>query len=105
MFCGMKTSLCLIFAELLLGITALAQEASTLSAASPLPELYHTNIKTAEDWQKIRRPELLKTFTQEMYGVMPGLPQSITYTVFESSTNALKGLATRKQIALEMKNN
>lgn len=86
----------------------MAQEAPLFKGSETLPELLKSEsgkeIQSFEDWQNIRRPELLKTFTQEMYGVMPGLPESITYTVFESSTNALKGLATRKQISINMSN-
>lgn len=82
-------------------------ENTPFQGSASLPELLQTAegeaIQTLNQWQK-HRPELLKTFTEEMYGCMPGMPEKITYTVFESSTNALGGIATRKQIAITMTN-
>lgn len=57
-------------------------------------------IRRAEQWEKIRRPEILKLFTQEVYGKIPGVldkPKIITY---ESSAEAFGGKAIRKQFDL-----
>ena len=97
-----------IIAGLALGITAMAENTNTFQGSVELPDVLRAQdgkvIQTLNDWEKIRKPELMKTFTEQMYGVMPGKPESIEYTVFESSTNAMNGLATRKQIAIKMKN-
>lgn len=67
--------------------------------ADPLTFDNGSKVKTAKQWQQ-RRRELLQLFTKEMYGKMPGRPKGITFKVFESSHNALGGLATRKQVTV-----
>lgn len=104
----MKTFLIGVIASLLIGASAMAQDKDTFKGSDTLPQLLMSEngqeIKTLDEWQTVRRPELLKIFTEEMYGCMPGLPEEIKYTVFESSTNALEGIATRKQITISMLN-
>ena len=105
----MKTFLTGVIVSLLIGTTGMAQDTASFKGSEVLPELLRSEsglqIKTLDEWKFIRQPELYETFSKEMYGCMPGLPEEIKYTVFESSTNALNGLATRKQITISMVNN
>ncbi|HQC42581.1 MAG TPA: acetylxylan esterase, partial [Verrucomicrobiota bacterium] len=104
----MKTFLIGVIASLLIGASTMAQDKDAFKGSDTLPKLLMSEngqeIKTLDEWQNIRRPELLKIFTKEMYGCMPGLPEEVKYTVFESTTNALGGIATRKQITISMVN-
>ena len=59
-----------------------------------------TRITTADQWRKIRRPELMETFAREMYGRSPGKPEKMTFEEFDRDPKALDGKATRIQIAI-----
>ncbi len=59
-----------------------------------------SRIATPELWWKKRRPELMETFTREMYGRSPGRPEKMTFEIFDREPNALGGKATRIQIAI-----
>ena len=62
-------------------------------------------IESKQQWEQVRRPELMQIFSEQMYGCTPENESiQITHTLIESSTNALEGLATRKQITLTFKN-
>lgn len=60
-----------------------------------------TQVRTAEDWQKKRRPEVRKLLEESVYGKTPDrrLPGS-RFVMHEYGPEALEGLATRKQISL-----
>lgn len=57
-------------------------------------------VKNLDDWENIRRPELLHFFKKEMYGEMPENISNLSFKVIESSTNVFNGLAIRKQVRL-----
>ncbi|MBI1374941.1 MAG: acetylxylan esterase [Phycisphaera sp.] len=59
-----------------------------------------TKVTTPELWTGKRRPELVKLFEENVYGVMPPAPIGMTWRVYEQSDQALGGKATRKQIAV-----
>src|SRR3954471_19346812 len=71
-----------------------------------LPELFKSqdgrSIGTTEDWIRIRRPEILELFKKEMYGRSPGRPDGLKFEVKSTKTNALDGLATRKEILIRV---
>lgn len=77
---------------------------SALSEAAPSPDPLVaedcTHIDKADLWWKKRRPELMETFTREMYGRSPGRPGKMTFEVFDRDARALGGKATRIQIAI-----
>lgn len=60
-------------------------------------------VKTAKVWFKKQRPEILKTFTEEVYGKVPGTLGIHEVKVWETSNEALNGLAIRKQLSLFFK--
>ncbi len=55
---------------------------------------------TVQDWEKWRRPEILRMLESEMYGRTPKKRIEIRRQVIEEDTKALGGKATRKQLAL-----
>lgn len=73
-----------------------------------LPELLKMSngqkVTTVQQWEQIRRPELLSIFTEQVYGKMPTESLPVSYKVVEESSNALDGKATRKQIEITFKN-
>ena len=59
-----------------------------------------TKVATPQQWREKRRPELLQLFAREMYGQMPGRPESMKFEVFDTDAKALGGKATRRQVAI-----
>lgn len=57
-------------------------------------------VKSEKVWLKKQRPDILKQFTDEVYGEVPGVMGISEVKVWESSDEALNGLAHRKQISL-----
>ena len=60
-------------------------------------------ISTVEEWEHIRRPELLKTFAGQMFGVTPEGKVNVSYEVLAVNPNAVAGKATCKQIRVLFK--
>jgi len=62
-----------------------------------------TPVRTAEDWNIRRRPEILKLYEDHVYGHTPsGLPQGFAFQVVEQDRNALGGTAHRKQVEVHL---
>ena len=63
-----------------------------------LPELLETAdgrmIKTAADWEQIRRPEILNLFRKQVFGKAPAAPESISFRIDRVYENSLNGLAS-----------
>ena len=72
--------------------------------AYQLPELLISkngrHIKNAKRWEKVRRPEILKLFEEEIYGKIPEKIAISKVIVYEADGEAFGGLATRKQLSL-----
>lgn len=58
-----------------------------------------TRLKTARQWPE-RRTQILRLFESQVYGRSPRPLKEMSFETFEQSTEALGGLATRKQIAV-----
>ena len=69
-----------------------------------LPDLLLTEdgrqVKTARDWRKIRRPEILELFRSQMYGRRPGQLLELRSRVTSVDSRALGGTAVRKEVSL-----
>ncbi|MDA7500168.1 acetylxylan esterase [bacterium] len=69
-----------------------------------LPELLETAdgrmIKTAADWEQIRRPEILNLFRKQVFGKAPAAPESISFRIDRVYENSLNGLATQKEVTV-----
>lgn len=62
-------------------------------------------VKSAKVWFNKQRPEILKKFTDEVYGKVPGALEINDVKVWETSGDAINGLAIRKQLSLFFKKN
>jgi len=62
-------------------------------------------VNTSQDWNKIRRPELIDIFKEHMYGNIPGELKIKTSRILEKGTNGLGGKAIRKQVLLSFEKN
>ena len=69
-----------------------------------------TKVTTVEQWEKVRRPEILEQFQREMFGRLPKVlreagnhPDFVTFRVFEQSDDAYHGKAIRKQVEITFK--
>ena len=54
-------------------------------------------VTSAQEWDSFARPQILKFFGEEIYGVIPPRPNSTKFELLESSNNALGGIAERRQ--------
>lgn len=88
---------------------SLAQENHVIYDESDVPEYqlpdlltrFNGNkVKTAKDWVKKRRPEILREFTDEVYGKVPGELKVSQVEQWEESDDAVGALAIRKQLSL-----
>lgn len=61
-------------------------------------------IENKKDWEKIRRPELLKIFSEEMYGTTPAEKIRVTHRVVEEKKGVLEGKADRRQVEFTFSN-
>lgn len=61
-------------------------------------------ITTGKEWMRIRRPEILSLFEENMYGKIPGDLKISSFKTVEENNNALGGKAIRKQVVLTFRN-
>lgn len=63
-------------------------------------------VSTAQEWLKLRRPEIMEFYTREYYGKIPPVPDIFKFETISVKDNALNGIAVRKEIKLSfaMKN-
>ena len=59
-------------------------------------------VRDAKTWFSLRRPEILKMFETQQYGVMPGRPADESFEVTDKGTPALNGKAVRKQVTIHL---
>lgn len=82
----------------LFGSTIIAQE----NLNYKLPELLVSNsgkvISSSEEWENIRRPEILELFKNSVYGRIPEEKLNISYTLSKIDQNALGGKAIQKEV-------
>ena len=66
----------------------------------PLTLLNGKKVKTANEWTRTRRPEILRLFEQNVYGQTPSAHIKPHYEVASITREALGGKAVRKQITI-----
>jgi hypothetical protein len=66
----------------------------------PLVCVDGTRVTSVEIWENKRRPELVKLFEENEYGRAPGRPSAMHFELTSLVTNALDGIATRKEITI-----
>ncbi|HZL29035.1 MAG TPA: acetylxylan esterase [Acidobacteriaceae bacterium] len=59
-------------------------------------------VRDAKTWTTKRRPEIVKLFETQQYGIAPGRPVGESFEVIEKGTPALGGKAIRKQITIHL---
>ena len=57
-------------------------------------------VRTAKEWNRRRRPEILELFAANVYGHSPQAPAELRYEVFDVDEHALAGKAVRKQVTI-----
>ncbi|GAB4052903.1 glucuronyl esterase domain-containing protein [Spirosoma litoris] len=76
--------------------------------AYTLPDVLTTTtnvpIRTKAAWEKVRRPEIIKLFEENVYGQMPKSYDRLTYSIAHKNTSAMAGKATLKEVTIEVVN-
>lgn len=72
---------------------------------NPLTSFNGRKIKNTRRWEKVRRPELLEFFTNNVYGKVPGKLKISKWEIVEESDYALNGKARRKQVDIVFNKN
>ena len=100
--------ICIVFTS----ICSWSQEANYDESRVPeytLPELLTaedgSKVKTARDWETIRRPEVLDLFEQNVYGRVPDGDYSQSHEVLSHEQNVLEGKADRYEIKISIEKN
>lgn len=57
-------------------------------------------VRTAKEWFTKRRPQIVKLFETQQYGIAPGRPAEESFDVTDKGTPALDGKAIRKQVTI-----
>ncbi len=77
--------------------------------AYTLPDVFktstNTDVKNKTAWEKVRRPEILKLFEDNIYGQMPKTYSSIKYSITNEKDTAMGGKAKLKEVLIEVINN
>lgn len=99
-----RSILCMM---LLISITASAlaqQKTAEAHTSYQLPEVLKTQsgktIRTAAEWEKVRRPEILSLFAENVYGKTPAKKIPLRFVTTSVNNNALNGKATRKEVTV-----
>jgi hypothetical protein len=66
----------------------------------PLVTAEGTAVRTARQWWRLRRPELVRLFERDIYGISPARPAHMRFVVTETNPGALGGIAVRKQVTI-----
>ncbi|HRN57634.1 MAG TPA: hypothetical protein PLL71_14345 [Agriterribacter sp.] len=66
----------------------------------PLMSVKGKAITTVKEWERKQRPSILKLFTDNVYGKIPGKPAGLHFKLTETDTAALNGKAVRKQVTI-----
>jgi len=59
-------------------------------------------VTSAQQWTEKRRPEILRIFTEQMYGKAPAAPANLRIQILSRDENALDGTAIRKEIEITL---
>ncbi|MCF8452657.1 MAG: acetylxylan esterase [Pedobacter sp.] len=76
--------------------------------AYTLPDVLKTSdnkaIKNKKAWEKLRRPEVLTMFEDNIYGQVPKSFEDIRFSVLSDDKNSMNGKAHRKEVLIEVFN-
>lgn len=60
-------------------------------------------VTKADEWMKVRRPELLELFRTNVFGRIPSTPYKMDFKVINEDKNAINGTATLKQVDITIR--
>lgn len=105
----MKSLLLFSFLFLLIAADVKAQRENVIYEESKVPDYQLPDVltrfkggkvKTEKVWFKKQRPDILKSFTEEIYGKVPGKLDISEVKVWETADDAFNGMAVRRQLSL-----
>ena len=67
-----------------------------------LTSLDGVEIASSDQWDKIRRPEIIELFRKNVYGRIPDTKYSETFNILRLDSTALEGNATQKEILINI---
>ncbi len=79
--------------------------AGNLPLPSALVRRNGESVRSALEWQQLRRQELLADFARILYGKIPARPQAIRREILSCDESAIEGTAIRQEIRLHLENN
>ena len=83
-----------------IALSAFAQPSNPYELPDPLRMENGQEVRNKRQWMKERRPELMEMLRSQMFGREPGPTADLHFTVMEESSDALGGIATRKQVKI-----
>ncbi|UFH52174.1 acetylxylan esterase [Spirosoma sp. KNUC1025] len=73
-----------------------------------LPDVLKTtrnlDVRTKKTWERVRRPEIVKLFEENVYGQLPKTFDRLTYSI-KRNVSAMAGKATLKEVLIEVVRN
>ncbi|SEB59987.1 acetylxylan esterase [Terriglobus roseus] len=72
----------------------------TYTLPDPLVMSDGSPVTTTKQWETNRRPEIVRLFETQQFGIAPGKPAALSFDVFDAGTPALNGKAIRKQVMI-----
>lgn len=89
-------------AKVVAGIPVNYDEAlvGTYTLPDPLMMVNGAKVKSAKDWNKKRRPEIVSLIEKYQYGKCPPKPADMSFNVFDKGTPVFGGKAIRKQVTV-----
>lgn len=101
----MKTIVIFLLIAVSFGVNAQEFKANYDESKVPaytLPNVLETSaqkpVRNKRDWEKIRRPEIIRLFEDHIYGQMPKEIDSLTYSVRHEDPGSMNGKAHLKEI-------
>ncbi|MDR2954610.1 MAG: acetylxylan esterase [Prevotella sp.] len=80
--------------------TISGQNSTDYTLPDPLLMEDGREIKTSSEWTQIRRPEILESFENNVYGKAPKPSKDMHFSILTEDKQALGGKATRKEVAV-----
>ncbi len=65
----------------------------------------HRQVRTKTAWERVRRPEIITLFEDNVYGQMPKAIDRLTYSIKQEDAGAMAGKATLKEVSIEVTHN
>lgn len=77
-----------------------APDAPSYTLPDPLTTTEGRKIATADEWKRIRRPEVLELFREQVYGRVSATPHEINFKIVNENRHAMDNSATLRQVEI-----